>query len=163
AELSLAGGLHGMWGGWSMTLQALTVATDIRGRLAGSVIAALTLASIGSAVFTLPAAAAKAPAESVTDSVRSGPFGSAHAGQVPTNNTGPSNDDIWGVATVPGAAAANDNVWTAGDYTDGSNVEHVEAALWATPGAWAYQHPANISGGNNVLLGVTAITATNVW
>ena len=83
--------------------------------------------------------------------------------QVPTNNTGPSNDDIWGVATVPGAAAANDNVWTAGDYTDGSNVEHVEAALWATPGAWAYQHPANISGGNNVLLGVTAITASNVW
>ena len=227
-----------------MTLQALTVATDIRGRLAGSVIAALTLASIGSAVFTLPAAAAKAPTESVTDSVRSGPFGSAHAGkapatrartanpavapralpacdstfsqinalnpgavyntvannglaaisptdvwavgaygdtnfgpdktlamrwngsgwsQVPTNNTGPSNDDIWGVATVPGAAAANDNVWTAGDYTDGSDIEHVEAALWATPGMWAYKHPTNISGGNNVLLGVTAITATNVW
>ena len=77
-----------------MTLQALTVATDIRGRLAGSVIAALTLASIGSAVFTLPAAAAKAPVESVTDSVRSGPFGSAHAGKAPATRARTANPAV---------------------------------------------------------------------
>ena len=230
-----------------MRLRALTVATDIKGRLAGSVMAALTLASLGSAIFAMPAAAARAQAESVTDSIRSGPYASRHISQtaarartakpavaprvasacdstfqpvnptvnpggaynaisnnglaaispsdvwavgaygqtnagpdqtlalqwngtswsqVTTPNIGVGNDDLWGVATVPGATVDIGNVWAVGDYTDVNQIEHPQALVSATPGAngpWTVYQPANISGGNNILFGVTAITATNVW
>ena len=225
-----------------MGLRALTFATDIRGRLAGSVMAALALASIGSAAFAMPAAAARAPqAGSATDSIRSGPYGSRHGSQTPARtgkpavgprivnncdstfhqvislnpgtvynaisnngmaaistsdvwavgaygnsnagpdqvlamrwngtawsnvspaNIGPGNDDLWGVATVPGAVSALGNVWVVGDLTDISQVEHPQAFQWNTLGAWTQNTPANFGGGNNILFGVTAITATNVW
>src|SRR6267143_1150854 len=75
-------GSTGITGGRSMGLRALTFATDIKGRLAGSVMAALTLASIGSAAFAMPAAA-RASTESATDSIRSGPYASRHVSRAP--------------------------------------------------------------------------------
>jgi hypothetical protein len=238
-----------------MSLRALTFATGIKGRLAGSVMAALTLASIGSAVFAMPAAAARAHADTVTDSIRSGPYASRHVSQAPatgartarpavaprvssscdstfhpnnptvnpglvynaiSNNglaaispsdvwavgangdssAGPDrtlalkwngsswsqvatpniivgtgttagNDDLWGVTTVPGAAADIGNVWTVGDITDAVlSIEHPQALVSAAPGTngpWTVYQPANIGGGNNILFGVTAIAANNVW
>jgi hypothetical protein len=208
--------------------------------------AALTLASMGSVAFAMPAAAARSSTESATDSIRSGPYASRHVNQAPatgartgkpavsprivnscdstfhqvtspnpglaynaisnsgmasisstdvwavgaygqtnagpdqtlamqwngsawsqvtTPNTGVGNDDLWGVATVPGATADIGNVWAVGDYTDGSFVEHPQALQWVSPGAWNPNTPVNIPGsaGNNILFGVTAITATNVW
>jgi hypothetical protein len=228
-----------------MTLRALTFATDIKGRMAGSVMAALTLASIGSAAFALPAAAAgRASAEPVADSIRSGPFSVRHAGQSPaaeartakpavgprvppacdstfhqvtganpgaaynaignngmaalsstdvwavggygqtnagpdltlamkwdgnawtqvtTPNLGPGNDDLWGVAFVPGAAADISNVWSVGDYTDGGGIEHAQALQLLTANTWTANQPANLGAGNNILFGVAAIAANNVW
>jgi hypothetical protein len=207
--------------------------------------AALTLASLGSAVFAMPAAAARAQVGSVTDSIRSGPYGSRHLNQtatrartarpavaprvastcdstfqpnnptvnpgsvynaisnnglaainasdvwavgafgnmnsgpdqtlalkwngtswsqVMTPNLGTSNDDLWGVATVPGAAADIGNVWTVGDYTDGvTTIEHPQALQLLTSSTWTANTPVNIGAGNNILFGVTAITATNIW
>ncbi|HEX9547417.1 MAG TPA: hypothetical protein VF942_08780, partial [Acidimicrobiales bacterium] len=230
-----------------MGLRALTFATDIKGRLAGSAMAALTLASIGSAAFAMPAAAARASTESATDSIRSGPYASRHVNQAPatgartgkpavsprivnncdstfhlvtspnpglaynaisnsgmaaisstdvwavgaygqtnagpdqtlamqwsgsawsqvtTPNIGVGNDDLWGVATVPGATADIGNVWAVGDITDGSTIEHPQALQSAVPGTngpWNVFLPNNFGGGNNILFGVTAITASNVW
>src|SRR4029077_1926053 len=34
---------------------------------------------------------------------------------------------------------------------------------WVSPGAWNPNQPVNLGSGNNILFGVTAITATNVW
>jgi hypothetical protein len=207
--------------------------------------AALTLASMGSAVFALPASAAARPAaDPVADSIRSGPLSVRHLSQspatgartanpavaprVPTNcdstfhvinspnpgtaynvvsnngmaalssndiwavggygdaltgpdrtlamrwdgttwtpvltpNLGPSNDDLWGVAIVPGAMADIGNVWAVGDYTDINNIEHPQALQLLTASSWTTNQPANIGMGNNILFGVTAVAANNIW
>jgi hypothetical protein len=81
---------------------------------------------------------------------------------VPTPNPGIGNDDLWGVAAIPGATASPNNVWAVGDYTDAISVEHPMAIQWNGSG-WNQFSPPSVGSGDNRLLGMAAVSATNIW
>src|SRR5437879_3492401 len=161
-----------------MRLRALTFATDIKGRLAGSVMAALTLASIGSAAFAMPAAAARAQTESATDSIRSGPYASRHVSQAPATGarsarpavspriTSNCDSTFHQVTEVnPGlaynaisnngmAAISASDVWAVGAYGQTNAGPDQTLAMQWNGSAWTQVPTPNTGPGNDDLRGV---------
>ena len=80
-----------------------------------------------------------------------------------TPNPGTGNNDLWGDTVVPGAATAANNVWAVGDSSDATTKLEQSMALKWDGNAWQASSVPQVGTGNNILLGVAAITATNVW
>jgi len=167
-----------------MSLRALTIAINLRGRLAGSVVAAMTLASIGTAVFALPAAAAAtATADPVADTIRSGPHPAPRLSQTPAigARTGAANPAVaprvapncdstfHQVAGVnPGMAynlvmnnsmtslSAND-VWAVGVYGNSNNGPDQKLVTKWDGSTWTQVPTTNSGFGNDTLWGVTSV------
>jgi hypothetical protein len=173
-----------------MGMRALALAAEIKGGLAGSVMAALTLASLGSTVFAIPAAAARAPAESVTDSIRSGPYGSRHVSQAPAAGAPtakptvapriPSNCDstFHQVSSVnPGsaynvisnlAAISSTDMWAVGAFGNTHSGPDQTLAMRWNGSAWSHVVTPDLGPGNDDLWGVTTVPGAtvdmnNVW
>src|SRR5438309_4292698 len=72
--------------------------------------------------------------------------------------------DLNGVAAVPGASTAANNVFAVGNVFY-YGAQHPLAEVYTATGysGWNVVTPANQGTGDNIFYGVTAITATNVW
>jgi hypothetical protein len=175
-----------------MTLRAFTVATDIKGRFAGTVMAALTLASMGSAAFAIPAAAAKGPAESTADTIRSGPHPArpispasatgartAQPAVAPRIPSGCDSTFHQVTAVSPGlnySVVSNNgmtslsptDVWAVGGYGDTITGPDRTLAMKWNGTSWSQVATPNIGPGHDDLWGVTSVPGAttdvgNVW
>jgi hypothetical protein len=77
----------------------------------------------------------------------------------PNSLTG--NNDLWGVSIVPGSPASANNTFAVGDYFP-SSVGQTRAMKWDGTNWITFSTP-NVGSGDNELLGVVALSTTNVW
>jgi hypothetical protein len=155
--------------------------------------AALTLASLGSAVFALPAAAARASAESVADTIRSGPLSVRPITQSPASGArtakpavaprvaSPCDSTFHQVTPNPNpgmaynaisnngmAAISSTDVWAVGGYGDTNAGPDQTLAMKWDGSMWTKVTTPNLGPGNDDLWGVTVVPGAaadiaNIW
>src|SRR5206468_9107024 len=76
---------------------------------------------------------------------------------VSSPNVGTSDNQLRGVAAV----SAND-VWAVGDYSNGTGHQQTLVEHWNGT-AWSVVPSPNVGTGHNVLNGVAAVSANDVW
>src|SRR2546430_184936 len=174
-------------------LVVLTCVPNIKRRLAASVMAALSVASIGTAVLTVPASAStnsagRTPFDRTTDSVRSrvhltpglasgarpaaaprtGPSCDSSFHQVPSQNPGGAGNIIFNTAR---AVVTAGDIWAVGAQVEfsgpGFGPDSTLAEHW-DGAAWSAVATPNPGVDNNDLWGVTSVpgatvSTNNVW
>jgi IPT/TIG domain-containing protein len=82
-------------------------------------------------------------------------------GVVASPNSLTGDNDLWGVSIVPGSIASANNTFAVGDYFP-SGVGQTRAMKWDGTN-WITLSTPNVGSGDNELLGVVALSTTNVW